>query len=418
MKELLNLAWKSLWNRRVTSLLALFSIALSVTLFLGVERLRNAAKGSFSNTLSQTDLIVGARASPLQLLLYAVFHMGDATQNIKVSSYEYYKEHPAVAWTIPISLGDSHRGYRVVATNEEFFKNYRHHLDRSLEMAQGQWGTEIFDVVLGADVARELGYALKHPLVLSHGITEGFYKHEDKPFQVAGILKRTGTALDRSLYITLEGMEAIHVGWETGAPPSESSVTPQLSKSDLQPKVITAFLLRTKNRIATLHLKSEIDAFSAEPLMGIIPGVALAKLWENLSYVESALQVVSALVVFVGFIGMLLTLYASLENRRREVAILRALGASPLKVLLLFFLESVFLVAGGIALGVLGLFVAFAVLGPWLETEFGLYLQMAILSPSEFMALGVIFVAGSLFGLVPAFRAYRNSLSDGLMLKI
>jgi putative ABC transport system permease protein len=116
----LSLAYQSLKNRQLTSVLTVLSIALSVTLLLGVEQVRVGARESFANTISQTDLIVGARGGTLQLLLYAVFRIGTATNNISYESYEHFRSHPAVAWTIPYSLGDSHRGYRVVGTTEDF----------------------------------------------------------------------------------------------------------------------------------------------------------------------------------------------------------------------------------------------------------------------------------------------------------
>jgi putative ABC transport system permease protein len=218
---LLSLAYKSLSNRKLTTSLTLASIALSVTLLIGVEHVRVGVRENFSHTLSQTDLIVGARGGALQLLLYAVFGMGSATNNLSYASYAKLKRHPAVQWTIPYSLGDSHRGFRVIGTNEDFYKEYRYRQDRKLAFAEGHAASDVFEVVLGHAVAQQLGYKLGAAIVVAHGVTSGrgIIEHDDKPFRVAGILQKISTPIDRALYITLEGMEAMHIDWQEGAPP-------------------------------------------------------------------------------------------------------------------------------------------------------------------------------------------------------
>ena len=215
---LLSLAYQSLRSRKLTSALTLGSIALSVALLIGVEQVRLGGRESFANTISQTDLIVGARGGALQLLLYTVFRVGSATNNIAYASYDYFRKHPAVAWTIPYSLGDSHHGFRVVGTSQEFYQYYRYRRDRQVELAEGRVPSEIFDVALGSDVAAELKYRLGERVIITHGITHGrgLLEHDDKPFTVVGTLKKTATPVDRSLYITLEGMEAMHLDWAAG----------------------------------------------------------------------------------------------------------------------------------------------------------------------------------------------------------
>ncbi len=216
---ILRLAVRSLLNRRLTAILTIIAVALSVTLFLGVEKARDGARSSFERTISGTDLIVGARSGPLNLLLYSVFHLGDATANITWESYQDFAQHPAVSWTVPISLGDSHRGFRVVGTTTDFFKHYQYGGGSSLSFADGRQFEDLFDVVLGASAAKELGYQLGHEVVVSHGLGQvSFSDHSDKPFTVSGILAPTGTPVDRTVMVSLEAIEAIHIGWESGAP--------------------------------------------------------------------------------------------------------------------------------------------------------------------------------------------------------
>jgi putative ABC transport system permease protein len=418
---ILRLALQSLRNRRFTSGLTICSIGFSAALLLTVEMVRTNARSSFSNTISQTDLIVGARSGSLQLLLYTVFHMGTASNNISMDTYEHFASHPAVEWTIPISLGDSHKGYRVVATTNQFFQHYRFRKDRQVEFASGGQLNGTLDVVLGADVARKLKYQIGDAVVLAHGIAERtVIKHEDKPFKVVGILKPTATPLDRSLYITLEGMEAIHMDWQDGAPPASTDAgavqTPLPEQIEIQQ--ITAFFLRTKARIETLRLQREINDYANEAMLAIIPGVALNELWDGVSYAETALSLVAAIVVIVGLLGMLIAIYNSLNERRREMAIYRTIGAAPSTVIFLLVTESLALSAAGTVLGS-GLCIALtALLQPWIESEFGLYLSISGFNGLQWAYLAVTIAAGGIMGFIPGWRAYRNALSDGLSLRV
>ena len=419
---LLSLAWQSLKNRRLTTSLTVFSIALSVALLLGVELVRVGARDSFANTISQTDLIVGARGGPLQLLLYSVFHIGSATNNITFATYEKLRKHPAIDWTIPYSLGDSHRGFRVVGTNEDFYSHYRYRRDRKIEIVTGKVPTGIFEIALGADVAQTLGYKIGDAVVITHGVSEhrGILDHDDKPFRVAAILGRTATPVDRSLYVTLYGMEAMHMDWGAGAPPMPGEETPaaKVKIEDLKIHEISAFLLRTKSRIDTLRLQREINTYAGDPLTAIMPGVALTELWQTLSYAENALSIVSFFVLAVGLLGMLVSIYTSLNERRREMAILRALGAGPQKIIFLLVAESAMLSTAGAMVGAAMIYAFCALAQPVVETKFGLYLPIQTPTPLAWAYLGIVIGAGVLIGFVPAIRAYRNALADGLGVRL
>lgn len=419
---LLSLAYRSLKNRKLTSVLTLLSLALSVSLWVGIEHIRVGARESFSNTISQTDLIVGARGRSLQLLLYTVFHMGSPTANVSYESYEKIKNQPAVLWTIPISLGDSHRGYRVVGTNEDFYSQYRYRQDRRIEFEQGRAPADVFDVALGSEVAQRLGYRLGQRIVVTHGITssQGILDHEDKPFTVVGILRPTRTPVDRSVYITLEGIEAMHIDWKQGAPPLKGQEVPaeRIKKEEIKIEQITAFFLRSKARVQTLGLQRQINTFPEEPLMAVIPGVALSELWNGISYGEQVLKVVALFVVIVGLVGMLMALYTSLNERRREIAILRAVGVGPLKIMFLLVVESGLLTLVGSVLGIGLVYILIVLLQPLVEQQFGLYLPVETLTATEHLYVAGVVLAGLVVGLIPAWKAYRNALSDGLSVRI
>ncbi|MEL7559849.1 ABC transporter permease [Stutzerimonas chloritidismutans] len=419
---LLRLALASLNNRRFTALLTVFAIALSVCLLLAVERVRTEARASFASTISGTDLIVGARSGSVNLLLYSVFRIGNATNNIRWESFEHFAEHPRVSWAIPISLGDSHRGYRVMGTSSAYFDHYRYGRKQPLQLAHGRpFADDPFEVVLGAEVAESLNYKLDDQLVLAHGVaTVSLVKHDDKPFRVVGILTRTGTPVDRTLHVNLAGMEALHIDWQNGMPARGAARidAEQARQLDLQPKQITAFMLGLNSKIATFTLQREINGYRGEPLLAILPGVALQELWSLMGTAEQALFVVSLFVVLTGLIGMLTAILTSLNERRREMAILRSVGARPWHIAGLLVVEALSLALAGALLGLLLLYIAIAFAQGPLQSHYGLYLPLALPSAYEWSVLAGIVLAGLLMGCVPAWRAYRQSLADGLSIRV
>lgn len=419
---LLRLALASLNNRRFTALLTVFAIALSVCLLLAVERIRTETRASFASTISGTDLIVGARSGSVNLLLYSVFRIGNATNNIRWDSYQQLAGHPQVKWAIPLSLGDSHRGYRVLGTSPAYFEHYRYGRQQPLQLAEGRaFADDPFEVVLGAEVAQSLGYRLDAQIVLAHGVAKvSLVQHDDKPFRVVGILRRTGTPVDRTLHINLAGMEALHVDWRGGVPARGAGrVSAEQARTlDLQPQQITAVLLGLNSRIATFALQREINQYRGEPLLAVLPGVALQELWSLMGTAEQALFVVSLFVVLTGLIGMLTAILTSLNERRREMAILRSVGARPWHIAGLLVIEAFALALAGAALGVTLLYVSIAVAQAPLQQFYGLYLPFGWPSGYEWRLLGAILLAAVLMGAVPAWRAYRQSLADGLSIRV
>ncbi|MNZ14854.1 FtsX-like permease family protein [compost metagenome] len=419
--HLLRLALASLANRRFTALLTVFAIALSVCLLLAVERVRSEARSSFASTISGTDLIVGARSGSVNLLLYSVFRIGNATNNIRWDSFETVAQDKRVKWAIPLSLGDSHRGYRVMGTSTAYFEHYRYGRGQPLRLAEGKPFADMFEVVLGAEVAEALHYKLGDKLVLAHGVsTVSLVQHDDKPFAVVGILARTGTPVDRTLHISLAGMEALHVDWQNGVPArGAGKVSAEQARAmDLQPKAITAFLLGLNSKIATFALQRQINEFRGEPLLAILPGVALQELWSLMGTAEKALFVVSLFVVLTGLIGMLTAILTSLNERRREMAILRSVGARPWHIGSLLVLEAFALALAGAVLGVGLLYLGIGLSQGYVQASYGLYLPLALPSPYEWTLLGAILAAALLMGVVPAWRAYRQSLADGLSIRL
>ena len=415
---LLKLTFNSLYARLLTVGMTVFAISLSLMLYMSVEKLRTSAYTSFTDTISQTDLIVGARTSSVQLLLYSVFRIGNATNNITWESYEDVINKKEVAWSVPISLGDSHKGFRVMGTNSEFFKRYKFRGGQSIELEQGNNLDDLYDVIIGAGVAEKLNYSVGTPLIVSHGL-QSFSDHDDQPFRVSGILAKTGTPVDNTVIVSLEAIEAIHVDWSTGAKiPGQITPVEEIRQMDLSPKNITAALIGVNSKLQIFQLQRWINEYPEESLSSILPGVALQELWRIVGVVENLLLGISVTVIFTTLIGMTAIIFSSLNERRREMAIWRAMGASPKVVIGLLMLEAFIISVMSIIVSTVMLFLALFILQPWIDNTYGILVNIEMLAVKDIYIFMLFIIAASLVSLIPAIRAYWFSINDGMTIKI
>lgn len=454
---ILDLAIKSFRNRKFTLSLTVLSIALSVALLLGIEKIRSGAEHSFTSTVSGTDLIVGARTSPLQLLLSSVFHIGSASNAISQETQSMLKWHPRVKWTIPLSLGDSFRGFNVVGTSSAFYQYYRFADKRELQLIEGNWFKQENEAVIGAEVARELQLQRNARLVVAHGTgDESFVEHTDTPLQVTGILGATGTPVDRAVFVPLSAIAAMHKdlyaegeshghdpfadqvngvkGWFEGffdhghghenehdhhADKHGGTGQHEHDHGDhFLEQGLSAMLIGLNSRSAAVSLQREFNEYEHEPLTAILPGVVLLELWQVLGAVERVLLAISAMVIVIGLFSMLIILMTSMNERRREMAILRSVGARPSHVFALVMGEALFVTIAGIVLGLALLYGGLVVLQPWLQASWGLFIPVGFSGSGELLLIAIVLVLGCLVGLVPGLRIYRYSLADGMSIRM
>ncbi|MCO4318894.1 ABC transporter permease [Phyllobacterium sp. 21LDTY02-6] len=412
------LALQSLRNRWVTVTLTILAISVSVMLLLGVEKVRSGARDSFAGTVSGADLVIGARSGGMQLLLYSVFHIGNATNNVTWRSYEDIVSRPEVAWAIPLALGDSHRGFRVIGTTPDYFAHLQYRGGQTLKFAAGAAFNDLFDVVLGADVASRLDYSIGDKITVAHGVGSLGPQHDDLPFRVSGILARTGTPVDKSLHVSLKAIEAIHVDWRSGSRiPGLATTADRLRQMPLPPRAITAAIIGLKSRLQVIGFQRTVNEYRAEPLSGVMPGVALQEMWGLIGTAETALLGVSAMVVVTSMLGLSAMILSTLNERRREIAILRSLGARPGTVAGLLVGEATLLTVAGIAIGTAALYAVLVVARPIIDRQFGIDIGVQPPSTTDALLLLAILIGGMAAGVLPAYGAYRMSLANGMRMR-
>ncbi|MEE4238256.1 MAG: ABC transporter permease [Anderseniella sp.] len=443
---------RSLWNRRFVASLTILALGLSVALILGVERLRDGARDSFANSASGIDLIVAPRGNSVQILMATVFGVGGTGTGMAWESFEWLKQRSEVAWAVPIQMGDNHRGYPVIGTDASYFKHFQHSGGQPLSLAAGSFfmGDKTDAAVVGAEVAARLGYAPGSMIVNAHGSGEvSFDLHDDAPFTISGVLAPTGTAVDRMVYVTLEGFDALHAQEDASlADPLDPADMPADGHEDRdthdvhdaqdkhdghkdqgdhegaeaghghEPTRINAVYVGLSDRTTILGLQRAVNERAADALSAVLPAVALAELWGITGTAERVMRLMAWAVAVAGMIGMVVMLSATLDTRRREFAILRSVGATPTRIFGLIVTEATLLTMAGLVLGIVLLTVATALADPILSARFGLRLGLNVFGVRELATLGLIFCAGLLASLIPAYRVYRMTLADGLSVRL
>lgn len=402
----LKVATSSLLSRKGSAVMTLMAISVAIFVLLGIEHIRQQARDSFASTVSGVDLIVGAKTGSLNLLLYSVFRIGSPTDNISWQAYQDIAESEDIAWTIPISLGDSHKGYRVVGTTQDFFSYFSFGKKRALELSVGKEFDATFDAVLGAEVAAALGYSVGTDIILAHGLAStSFTQHDNQPFTVVGVLAPTGTPVDQTIHVPLEGIEAMHSGGPNVAISALTASRPG-SGSSLEPESITAFMVGLTSKMSTFNVQRRINEFKGEPLMAILPGVALSELWQMMSMFEDVLRLISALTLLAAVLGLGAVLLASVRERNQEIHLLRILGASPLYLFCLIEMEAIILCLAGILLGGASLYLTLLLIGDAVFARFGLYLEADVLTWEGLMMLGAVLIAAVLSAAAPSLKMY------------
>lgn len=411
---IIKLAYKSLLNRKGSVALTLLAVIVSVSLLLAVEHLRKEARNSFGRSVSGVDLIVGARTGPLNLLLFSVFHVGSSSNVVSWDAYQQIKQNKNVSWAIPIMLGDSHRGAPVIGTTNDYFEHYKYADKQTVTFNSGAKFSSEYDVVIGADVAEKNGYSIGEEIILSHGTGKvSFTQHKKFPFKITGIMKVTGTPLDKALLVPLQSIGALHNGPATIQ--KKHSDHDHHEELDTDNPAISAMFLGLNSKIAILQTQRQLNTSKQEALSAIIPGVALGQLWQLVGSVENILRVISALVLFSALLGLATMLLASMRERQKELAVLRAIGAGPFIIFMLLQAEALLISGVGCVSGLLIVWGVTTLGNNWLSESYGLFVSANVFTFESMVILAIVLLSTCIVSFIPAWRAYRNALASGLI---
>jgi len=411
------LLFKSIRSRILPVSLVTITLMASMVLLLSIERIQKATEEGFNQSISGVDAIIGPRSSSLELVLYTVFHIGRPTNNITMQTVDDIKQRKDIDWLVPIALGDSHKGFRVIATEKNYFQHIKYAGDKPLSMSSGSAFNQISETVIGADVAKKLNYKIGSSLQISHGSGESIgMKHDDFSFKVSGILNKTGTPIDQAIFVDLKGYELVHIGWQSGKKlfSLDRFDMSSITNDELTPKTITAAFVGLKSKLTLFKFTKNIQKYSDEAISAVMPGIALSQLWSVIGLVDKGFELLSWIIIVISLIAMVTLIISSIENRKREMTIYRANGASA------FFLSKL-VVFEALLIGITAIIgaIVFVTIVSYLATDqinvaLGITPKFEWVSLEEIKIFGIILLAGVLSSLVPAIMVFRKNIHHGL----
>jgi putative ABC transport system permease protein len=376
---------KNIAQRKLSSTLTSASIGLGVAVVVAVLALRSQARSGFDQSAFGYDLVVGGKGSALQLVLNTVYHMDRSQGNLARERFRELAAHKAVTAAIPLSVGDSYRGARIVGTTDAFFTAFGFGVE-GRPFREGA-----FEAVLGSAAAARTGLKPGDAFQASHGVEEAGETHDEK-WTVVGVMKPTGTPNDRAIFITLDSFYHIKDHRETSG--------------------VSAVIVKARSPASALQLQYDLNQLP--DVLAASPAGVMAEFFDKFDWVPLLLLAVSGLVVVMAAVSIFVAIYNSMAERRRPIAIMRALGARRSTVLSIVVLEaaalSLFGAAGGLALG----HALTAAAGGVISARSGVPISALAFHPQELAVVAGVLLLGAAAGFLPALKAYRTDIADGL----
>jgi len=390
------LAFRYLWSRPLAALLNLLLLTLGLASITFVLLASEQIDRAFQRDLAGIDLVVGAKGSPMQLILAGVFHIDVPSGNIRLDDVQALGERPEVAKLIPLSLGDAFRGYRIVGTTGDYLSHY------GMTLAQGQPWSKPMEAVLGAQVAQATGMKTGTSFVGSHGLGAGGHEHGDDPYRVTGVLAPCGCVVDRLVLTATESVWQVH---------EKGMATDEEDRKALQAeREVTIALITYKSPLAAASFPRWVN--SATDMQGAAPAVEVSRLLRMLGVGSEVLRGVGAVLLLTAGLSVFIAFWTAVRERRADLAMLRMLGATPAKVASLLLCEALWLALLASVLGLAAGHGLTALVGYLLEAQRSLPMTGRIWVPAEAWVPAAAVTVATLAALIPVVSAYRVDVAQ------
>lgn len=390
---MLQLAYANLKLNLLTTLLSVMLLSIGVGMVSFIVTVSEQLNDRFNRDISGIDMVVGAKGSPLQLILSAVYQIDNPTGNIPLNETEKLTRHPLVKYTIPLSYGDSYKGFRIVGTDSMYLAHFK------ASFSAGTVWNKSMDVVVGSAVSEKIDLKLGSHFHGTHGFEEEGHAHEELHYNVVGVLKPTGTVADRLILTSTESVWDIHN--------HDHNV-----EHNEEPKEITAMLVKFKNPMGLMQLPKFINKQTS--MQAALPAIEINRLYELMGVGFSTLQAIGVLMMVIAALSVFISLLNSLKERKNELALMRSLGASPMKLFGLVVQESLLLCFAGYAFGIILGRLAIMVVSSLGEEQFHFSVSQFGISEIEVLLLPFTLGVGIIAALIPATRAYKSDISTVL----
>jgi len=405
--NLLSLVWNYLKAKPLNTVLNIFLLALGIAVITILLLFNKQLEQKISENSKGIDLVVGAKGSPLQLILCNIFHIDFPTGNIKLYEAERLAKHRLVKKAIPLALGDSYQNFRIIGTNHDYTELYE------AELAQGDWWKKDLEVVAGATVAETLGLKIDDTFASSHGLSNEGHAHNNALYVVKGILKRKNTVTDNLLFTNIASVWKVHDEHSADdihpvdSIADPSPLVPSVTRGD-STKEITSLLIRYRNPIAAIQLPRLIN--SQTNMQAASPAFETARLFSILGVGVDVLMGFAYVLIFISALSIFIALYNSLKERQYDLAIMRSMGASRGKLFVSVVMEGAAMTVIGSTFGILlghGVLLAFTQL---VEESRKTGMSAFVFYQDELVIVAGSVLLGILCSLIPAWQAYRTDI--------
>jgi len=394
--RMLQLAYANLKEHFLSTILSVMLLGIGVGMVSFIVTVSEQLNNRFNRDIRGIDMVVGAKGSPLQLILSAVYQIDNPTGNIPLAEVNKLKRHPLIKYSIPLSYGDSYQGFRIVGTDSLYLTHYQ------AAFAEGELWKHSMDVVIGSSVAEKLNLKLGAHFHGNHGFDKEGHAHEESHYNVVGILMPTGTVADRLILTSTESVWDIHN--------HEESKLEHYHQSEQETGEITALLVKFKSPMGIMQIPRMVNEKTS--MQAALPAIEINRLYSLMGVGFTTLQIIGMVIMCIAALSVFISLLNSLKERKYELALMRSLGASPFKLFGLIIQESLLLCLAGYTLGIILGRVGIMLLSSLGEDQFQFSVSQSGIADIELWLLPLTLCIGLVAALIPAIRAYRSDISS------
>ena len=408
----LRIVYKNIKQRSLSSMLTILSVLLGVGLVTAILILKNESEEAFNQVATGYEIIVGPKGSSLQLTLSTVYQIGLPIQNMPIKVYDLLKNDKRVRLAIPYVFGDNYKNFRITGTVSELFSEFEYKKGIRYKIDEGSFFSNDFEAVIGKEVADKTGLKTGDTFSGSHGIEtyEGASEHSEKKFKVTGILSRTFTPSDRVIFVSMNSV------WELHNHENENNGSEDHHIISDSMKTISAVLLKLKSPVFFDLLRRQINENKYEGInaQAVLPLFEIKQLFDIIGNINSVILVIAYLVIFTAAVSILVSIYNSMNERMREIAIMRSLGARRFLIMKIIIFEGMFLSAAGALLGCIAGHAAVFFLQEKISGLSGIKISGFVFSMFEVYLITGTVILGIIVSIIPAVKAYRTDVSKNL----
>ncbi|MEC8367361.1 MAG: ABC transporter permease [Bacteroidota bacterium] len=401
--NIFKLSIKNIFNRPLSSVLSVILLSLGVSMISLLILINTVLKEQMDNNLKGIDMVVGAKGSPLQLILSSVYHVDSPTGNIPLNEAKAIEKNKMVGNSVPLLYGDNFKGYRIVGTNSNFFELY------NLKIKAGDYFNDYFEVVIGSKVAEKLNLNLGDEFVSSHGLRETGETHDDTSFSVTGILEFSNSVADNLILTSPNSIWEIHADHNHSEQIDHDDEHDHDEHDHDNEREITAMLIKFKSPMNIIQFPRYIN--EQTNLQSAVPSYEISRLFKLFGFGIETISLLAYLIIIVSGISIFITLFNSMKDRKYDLALIRTLGGTRIQLTMMLILESLFLTIVGFLIGIFLSRIGLLFISNFIEASFNFSLNNIFIINEEWWLFLISVIIGLVSCLIPSIQVYKMDIS-------